>query len=238
MNMRLALNAAGVDDTAELTGSRRMRLGHQPKGFGSQMGDNPCCNYAIDRGRLQSAGSAAFMYQTSASQYGAGVAPPASGHARAMRARVRASSRQRHVDEIKQERCRRPQSASAASGGLHWRNEREMHRYANEVSANPGTVELNKSVNAGARHEFVPQKQHFAYETAANAWGKQTPMWTGRIPRKDRFAATANGFLPHGNDMQLTVTRDATHEPLQLERSGGRGTWRGGEKTFMGVQTR
>lgn len=35
MNMRLALNAAGVDDTAELTGSRRMRLGHQPKGFGS-----------------------------------------------------------------------------------------------------------------------------------------------------------------------------------------------------------
>lgn len=228
--MLMLENAAGVDSTRNLCSSRRMRTGHQPKGFGSQMSDNPCAQYEIDRAKLQSAGSAAFMYQTSASHYGAGIASPRSGHARAMRAHVRASSKQRHTDDMKDRR--RPQSA------LHWHNETSMHRYQNEVMANPGTIELNRSVNAGSRTEFVPQMQHFAYETAANAWGKKKPLWAGRLPRQNRFTGSANGYLPHAPDMTTTLTRDGVSARLEHERSGGRSVWREHEKTYMSMQTR
>ena len=232
--MLLCESAAGVDSTPNLSSSRRMRLGHQPKGFGSQMSDNPMAQYSIDRAKLQSAGCAAFMYQTSASHYGAGVAPPRSGHARAMRARVRASSKQRHTDDIKARR--RPQSAMQPS--LHWRNEASMHRYQNEVAANPGTIELKSSIAAGSRSEFVPQTQHFAYETTANAWGKKKPLWAGRIARQDRFTGTTNGYLPHAPDMQTSCTHEGASARLDLERSGGRSVWRDHEKTYMSTQTR
>ena len=202
-----------------------MQLGRPPRGYGSQMADNPCCTARPPPERPLS-----FMYETSASHIGSGVDCGRSGHTAALRKKLRATSVQVHADALK--------AQQQVAMSLHWRNERSYKALANEVAANPGTIKKFHAVPAGSQRGFEPHTEHFAFETAANVIGAKRPITSGtfaRQPRHAHFTATYIGGTrqPKRTSLITTSSRDCVSDQLGSQRSGGEGVWRSGEKTFM-----
>ena len=208
-----------------LSESRRMRYG-VPKGFGSQMSDNPCCNYTPDPDRPLN-----FMYQRTSDHIGAGVDHGRSGHTAALRSKLAASSRQLHTERLKTQHV----------DSLHWRTERGRSQYTNEAQANPGFLSdsaVKSSPAAAPKPAFEARTEHFAYETSANIIGAQRPLASGSFARKPRTLHFSSSFIggsrmPRDRGLRSTADRNAASDQLLMQRSGGEGVWRSGETTFM-----
>ena len=205
-----------------LAESRRMRYG-VPKGFGSQMSDNPCCNYSLDPDRPLS-----FMYQRTSDHIGAGVDLGRSGHTAALHSKLVASSRQLHTERMKKQ----------ATSSLYWRTERGRLQHGNEAQANPGSFSDCAVASPVPRSDFQARKEHFAYETSANIIGAQRPLASGSFARKPKTLHFSSSFIggsrvPRDAGLRLTGDRNAISDQVLMQRSGGEGVWRSGEKTFM-----